>query len=50
LYGELKPKGVDVTVLSPGLTNTPMTGNNGMDWNKNPHESDETLRCCRNRP
>ena len=36
LYGELKPKGVDVSVLSPGLTNTPMVANNGMDWSKTP--------------
>lgn len=36
LYGELKPKGVDVSVLSPGLTNTPMTADNGMDWSKTP--------------
>lgn len=36
LFGELKPKGVDVTVLSPGLTNTPMVKNNGMDWAKTP--------------
>ena len=36
LYGELKPKGVDISVLSPGLTNTPMVSNNGMDWNKTP--------------
>ncbi len=36
LYGELKPKGVDVTVLSPGLTNTPMIADNGVDWAKTP--------------
>ncbi|MCB0707473.1 MAG: SDR family NAD(P)-dependent oxidoreductase [Saprospiraceae bacterium] len=36
LYGELKPKGVDVSVLSPGLTSTPMIADNGMDWNKTP--------------
>jgi uncharacterized protein len=36
LYGELKPKGVDVSVLSPGLTNTPMVADNGMDWSKTP--------------
>jgi uncharacterized protein len=36
LYGELKPKGVDVSVLSPGLTNTPMVSNNGVDWSKTP--------------
>ncbi len=36
LYGELKPKGVDVTILSPGLTKTPMVADNGMDWSKTP--------------
>lgn len=36
LYGELRLKGVDVTVLSPGLTNTPMVVDNGMDWSKTP--------------
>lgn len=36
LYGEFEPKGVDVTVLSPGLTATPMVADNGMDWNKTP--------------
>jgi hypothetical protein len=36
LFGELKPKGIDVTVLSPGLTNTPMTANNGVDFSKTP--------------
>ena len=34
LYGELKPKGIDVTVLSPGLTKTPMTKNNDVNWSK----------------
>lgn len=34
LHGELKPKEVDVTELSPGLTNTPMIVNNGVDWTK----------------
>lgn len=36
LYAELKPKGVDVSVLSPGLTKTPMVADNGMDWDKTP--------------
>ncbi len=36
LYAELRPKGIDVTVLSPGLTNTPMTAENGIDWSKTP--------------
>jgi hypothetical protein len=36
LYGELKPKGVDISVLSPGLTKTPMVADNGMDWSKTP--------------
>lgn len=39
LYGELKSKGVDVSILSPGLTNTPMTANNGMDWSKTPMQA-----------
>lgn len=36
LYGELNLKGVDVSILSPGLTSTPMIANNGMDWSKTP--------------
>lgn len=36
LYGELLPKGVDVTVLSPGLTKTPMIKDNGVDFSKTP--------------
>lgn len=36
LYGELKPKGVDVSVLSPGLTETPMADKTGVDWSKVP--------------
>ncbi len=36
LYGELKPKGVDISVLSPGLTSTPMAVSTGMDWAKTP--------------
>lgn len=39
LYGELKPKGVDVTVLSPGLTNTPMATSTGVDWSKTPMQA-----------
>lgn len=39
LYGELKPKGVDVTVLSPGLTNTPMIKDNGVDFSKTPMQA-----------
>jgi short-subunit dehydrogenase len=41
LYGELKPKGVDVTILSPGLTNTPMVADNGVNWNKTPMKAME---------
>jgi short-subunit dehydrogenase len=41
LYGEFTPKGVDISVLSPGLTNTPMVANNGMDWNKTPMKAME---------
>lgn len=33
---ELKPLGVDVTVLSPGLTKTAMTDNMGIDFSKLP--------------
>ncbi|MCJ8273195.1 MAG: SDR family NAD(P)-dependent oxidoreductase, partial [Psychrosphaera sp.] len=33
---ELKPLGIDVTVLSPGLTNTPMAANIPVDFNKMP--------------
>lgn len=36
LYGELKPKGVDVSILSPGLTKTPMATSTGVNWNKVP--------------
>lgn len=36
LYGEMKPKGVDITVLSPGLTKTPMATSTGVDWSKTP--------------
>ncbi len=39
LYAELQPKGIDVTVLSPGLTNTPMTADNGIDWLKTPMQA-----------
>lgn len=39
LYGELKPKGIDVSVLSPGLTNTPMVADNGIDWTKTPMQA-----------
>lgn len=39
LYGELLPKGIDVTVLSPGLTNTPMTADNGINWSKTPMQA-----------
>lgn len=39
LYAELQPKGIDVTVLSPGLTATPMTTDNGIDWSKTPMQA-----------
>ena len=32
LHYELKPKGIDVLVLSPGLTDTPLATNSGIDW------------------
>lgn len=35
-FGELKPKGIDIAVLLPDLTDTPMTANNGVDWSKTP--------------
>lgn len=34
--GKLKPKGVDVSVLSPGLTKTAMAAGAGVDWSKLP--------------
>jgi uncharacterized protein len=34
LYYELKPKGIDVLVLSPGLTDTPLASNSGIDWSQ----------------
>ena len=36
LYAELKSKGVDVSVLSPGLTKTPMAVSTGVNWKKVP--------------
>jgi len=36
LHGELKPKGVDVSVLSPGLTKTAMAAGASVDWDKLP--------------
>jgi len=36
IYAEFRAKGVDVTVLSPGLTATPMIADNGMAWEKTP--------------
>jgi short-subunit dehydrogenase len=36
LHGELAKKGVDVSILSPGLTNTAMSKNTGVDWKKTP--------------
>ncbi|WP_299496688.1 SDR family NAD(P)-dependent oxidoreductase [uncultured Shewanella sp.] len=36
VYAEFKRKGVDVSILSPGLTDTPMTLNNGINWSKTP--------------
>ena len=34
LYGELKSNGIDVSVLSPGVTDTPMSANTRVDWSK----------------
>ncbi len=36
LYGELKPKGIDISVLSPGLTNTNMAADSNVNWDKLP--------------
>ena len=36
LYGELKSKGIDISVLSPGVTNTAMAESIGIDWSKTP--------------
>ncbi len=36
LYGELLAKGVNVSILSPGVTTTPMSNNTGIDWSKTP--------------
>ena len=33
---ELRPKGIDVLTLLPGLTDTPMTRSMGIDWSKMP--------------
>jgi len=44
---ELKPLGIDVTVLSPGLTKTPMIDNMPIDFNKVPitsHTPDQVAR------
>ena len=44
---ELKPLGIDVTVLSPGLTETPMIDNMPIDFNKFPitsHTPDQVAR------
>jgi len=39
LHAELKSKGVDVSVLAPGLTETNMIQDNGVDWSKLPFSS-----------
>ncbi len=36
LHWEMKKKGVDVTVLSPGVTDTPMSKSEDIDWSKAP--------------
>jgi len=44
---ELQPFGIDVTVLSPGLTKTPMIDNMSVDFNKMPitsHTPDEVAK------
>ena len=50
LHREMRPHGVDVTVLTPGLTDTPMARNaelTGIDWSRTPFdfmEADEVVR------
>jgi len=39
LHAELKNKGVTVSVLAPGLTDTNMVQDNGVDWSKLPFSS-----------
>ena len=39
LYPELKQSGVDISVLAPGLTETNMVADNGIDWSKLPMSS-----------
>lgn len=39
LYTELKANNVDISVLAPGLTETNMTADNGVDWSKVPMSS-----------
>lgn len=39
LFGELRNEGVDVSVLAPGLTDTPMADSTGVDWSKIPMAS-----------
>ncbi|AWW00148.1 SDR family NAD(P)-dependent oxidoreductase [Arcticibacterium luteifluviistationis] len=39
LYPELKLNNVDISVLAPGLTDTNMVANNGVDWSKIPMTS-----------
>jgi short-subunit dehydrogenase len=36
LHWEIKKKGVDVTVLSAGVTDTPMSKSEDIDWSKAP--------------
>ena len=36
LYGELRNKNISISVLSPGVTDTPMIKNNGIDFSKMP--------------
>lgn len=39
LYPELKANNVDISVLAPGLTETNMVADNGIDWSKLPMSS-----------
>lgn len=46
LYAELKREGVDISVLAPGLTETNMTADNGVNWSKIPMASMTPLKAA----
>lgn len=47
LYPELKQSGVDISVLAPGLTETNMVADNGIDWSKLPMSSMKPAEAAR---